>query len=97
MKNGQEFSRLVEEFGSNEKTESSEETVKEDGKIVASVKSVEVAKGKEAQVQLMSEEERNIGAVPWSIYKQYLKHAGGVIWTVIIFVLLALYQGASGK
>ncbi|KAH8110166.1 multidrug resistance-associated ABC transporter [Phellopilus nigrolimitatus] len=48
-----------------------------------------------AKAQLMSEEERNRGAVPFSIYNQYLKHAGGAFWAPVIILLLTLMQGAS--
>ena len=46
---------------------------------------------------LMSEEERNRGAVPMSVYAKYLRHAGGVIWAPVIVGILALMQGASGE
>ena len=46
---------------------------------------------------LMSEEERNRGAVPLSVYAKYLRYAGVVIWAPIIVGILALVQGASGK
>lgn len=45
---------------------------------------------------LMSEEERNRGAVPMSVYANYLRHAGGVIWAPVILAILTLTQGASG-
>ena len=53
--------------------------------------------GLKGSAALMTEEERNRGAVPTSVYTQYLKFAGGVIWAPVIILLLTLSQGASGN
>lgn len=45
---------------------------------------------------LMADEERERGAVSWSIYRDYLKYAGGVYWAPIILLLLTLSQVAQG-
>lgn len=97
MKDGKEFARLVEEFGANEdETEIDGDTIKVDTK-ADSGKSTDTAEQKKPLLQLMSEEERNKGAVSWATYKEYLQHAGGVIWAPVIILLLTLMQGASGE
>ena len=45
----------------------------------------------------MQAEERLTGSVLWSVYAEYLRYAGGLVWAPIIFLLLTLTQGASGK
>lgn len=98
MRNGQAFAKLVEEFGAQEEedfTEEEEKEKKNDEQAAGGVdKIAEPAKEKTA---LMSEEERNRGAVPLSTYAAYLKHAGGIYWAPMIFLLLTLSQGASGE
>ncbi len=54
------------------------------------------ASARAAASPLMSEEERNRGAVPMSVYASYLRHAGGIIWAPVIIGILTLMQGASG-
>jgi hypothetical protein len=49
------------------------------------------------EAALMQAEERNTGAVTWSIYKSYLKYAGGLYWGPWILLLLVLSQVASGN
>ncbi|KAL5511261.1 hypothetical protein ACEPAH_4476 [Sanghuangporus vaninii] len=96
MKDGKEFAKLIEEFGANEEeNESDSDTVKVDAKAEVFSKAADSPDGKKDRLQLMSEEERNTGAVSWSTYKEYLRHAGGIIWAPVIILLLALMQGAS--
>ncbi|RXW15854.1 hypothetical protein EST38_g10001 [Candolleomyces aberdarensis] len=47
------------------------------------------------EAALMQAEERNTGAVTWSIYKSYLKFAGGLYWGPWILMLLVLTQAAT--
>ena len=49
-----------------------------------------------SNMALMQTEERNTGAVKWTVYQKYLGFAGGVIWAPIIVLLLTLTQGAQG-
>ncbi|KAJ2916152.1 hypothetical protein MD484_g4261, partial [Candolleomyces efflorescens] len=63
---------------------SEEESIEEDG-----------PKKLRDEAALMQDEERNTGAVTWSIYKSYLKYAGGLYWGPWILVLLILSQAAS--
>ncbi|KAL5489922.1 hypothetical protein ACEPAI_4754 [Sanghuangporus weigelae] len=96
MKDGKEFAKLIEEFGAHEEEiESDGDTIKVDTKAEVANKVVGSPDGKKDRLQLMSEEERNTGAVSWSTYKEYLQHAGGIIWAPVIILLLALMQGAS--
>ncbi|EJD02283.1 multidrug resistance-associated ABC transporter [Fomitiporia mediterranea MF3/22] len=95
MKDGKEFARLLEEFGANEETELVDTDEDVDVKGDSSIKPIQSPDEKKPQQQLMTEEERNIGAVPLTVYKKYLKYAGGIIWAPTIILLLALTQGAS--
>jgi len=49
-----------------------------------------------SNMALMQTEERNTGAVTWTVYKKYLGFAGGMIWAPVIVLLLTLTQGAQG-
>jgi len=51
---------------------------------------------KNSNMALMQTEERNTGAVTWTVYKKYLGFAGGMIWVPVIVLLLTLTQGAQG-
>ncbi|KLO13407.1 multidrug resistance-associated ABC transporter [Schizopora paradoxa] len=105
MKDGKAFSQLIEEYGAEEEEEKEDEMQLEKekspkGKSSASSSTEDVDKGVKAAARvaakpLMSEEERNRGAVPMSVYAKYLRHAGGVIWAPVIVGILALMQGAS--
>lgn len=100
IKDGKAFSQLIEEYGALEKKEA--DVIDDDaevgiGKDKAAIapEAAKQAEGKE-KMQLMQEEERNRGSVPFSIYAKYLKHAGGIFWAPVIVLLLTLMQGASG-
>ena len=45
---------------------------------------------------LMQIEERNTGAITWSIYHKYLRFAGSVAWAPFLLFLLTLNQIAQG-
>ena len=45
--------------------------------------------------RLMQIEERNTGAITWSIYHRYLRFAGSVAWAPFL-LLLTLNQVAQG-
>ena len=85
------FSRLVEEHGNAHAKNQNAPTEKQTtsfGGWKASTDAVEDV--------LMQEEERNIGAVGWNIYKKYLKNAGGIFWAPVIGALLLLVEGNNG-
>jgi ATP-binding cassette, subfamily C (CFTR/MRP), member 1 len=51
---------------------------------------------KKADTALMQIEERNTGAITWSIYHKYLRFAGSVLWAPFLLLLLTLSQVAQG-
>ncbi|KII85509.1 hypothetical protein PLICRDRAFT_145262 [Plicaturopsis crispa FD-325 SS-3] len=89
------FSRLMDEYGNQEK----EETEKEAPGIAKmdAVPADAHAKqdDKKADAALMQAEERNTGAVSIETYSKYLKFAGGIVWAPIFVLLLVLSQGAA--
>ena len=44
---------------------------------------------------MMQAEERNTGAIAWSVYKEYAKAGKGAIVLPILFLSVVLVQGAS--
>ncbi|KZT33501.1 multidrug resistance-associated ABC transporter [Sistotremastrum suecicum HHB10207 ss-3] len=96
LKDGQDFARLIEEYGSMEK---SEDTVAD----IAAKPSLTSEPGPKAagvgmpktRSALMSVEERETGAVTNTTYAKYLKAAGGLVWAPIMLVPLALSQAAQ--
>ncbi|PPQ81812.1 hypothetical protein CVT25_013648 [Psilocybe cyanescens] len=98
MTNSQVFSRLMDEYGNLEVEEEDQEKsaakrkTKGDKSANGGTEEAGVKKGNPALMQL---EERNTGAVTWSVYKKYLGFAGGVIWAPFILGLLTLTQGAQ--
>lgn len=44
----------------------------------------------------MQDEERNIGAVSWDVYRHYIRHAGSWGWIVAIIIILVTLQCAQG-
>lgn len=101
MKDGKEFSQLIEEYGALEKSEAevSEEDDAANKGAKAKAASAGAGTAKQAEgkkMELMQEEERNRGSVAFSVYANYLKHAGGIFWAPVIILLLTLMQGASG-
>ena len=82
VRDGQSFSRLIEEFGSLQREEEEEEE-QNDTKEKAKKDIKKVTSGKPGAA-LITEEERETGAVMLSVYKGYLRHAGSVLWGPII-------------
>ena len=52
---------------------------------------------KKADTALMQLEERNVGAVTWSVYYKYLGFAGSLAWAPLLLSLLTLSQVAQGS
>lgn len=100
MANGVTFSHLMEEYGNLEAEAdaknypSTKRKVKKDAEADDSTE--EGGLKKNSNMVLMQTEERNTGAVTWTVYQKYLGFAGGVIWAPIIVLLLTLTQGAQG-
>ncbi|KIJ49226.1 hypothetical protein M422DRAFT_225864 [Sphaerobolus stellatus SS14] len=106
--NGAAFSRLVEEFGSQEEEEvqkadeesreASKELDKEVSQALALPSSNADPKAKAAVAKgpaLMQQEERNVGQVEWVTYAKYLKAAGTIVWAPVLLGLLTLSQGSQ--
>jgi ATP-binding cassette, subfamily C (CFTR/MRP), member 1 len=94
------FSRIMDEYGSQEKEkEEAEKKAAEEGKLKPKTDAepgVSAEEKKKGQAALMSAEERNTGAVTGETYRKYLGFAGSVMWAPYIAIMLALVQGAAG-
>ncbi|KZP34073.1 multidrug resistance-associated ABC transporter, partial [Athelia psychrophila] len=89
MNNSVIFSRLMDEYGNLEQE-------KEIGPKAAKEDAIEKAvDSKKVETDLMTAEERETGAVSWSVYAKYLRFAGGLFWAPIILLLLILTQVAQ--
>ena len=102
MENDGVFSKFVKEFGSKqeeeEKTDEIADGIEEEkeGKGEKSPNAVaalreEFEKGK----TIMQDEERNVGAVTWKVYKTYLAAGNGYIMVPILLLSLLLVQGSQ--
>ena len=85
------FSRVMEEYGSQEKEKEDKEDEKPKEKSGSESNSKLGKKG-----GLMQAEERVTGSVSSTIYVKYLRYAGGLIWAPIILFMLAGFQGSQG-
>ncbi|KZT57357.1 hypothetical protein CALCODRAFT_434214 [Calocera cornea HHB12733] len=89
LSNGQAFSELIEEFGSQQQAKAPEEEEEE-------VKKVAKPGGaKEKGPKLMQEEDRETGQVATKVYTEWLQAAGTVLWAPGILAVIALGQAAS--
>ncbi len=99
MQKDGEFSKFYKEFGSKEEKEEEEEVEEEEEAIE------NIGKGRESEDDLkkkvtqgpalMQAEERNTGAISWSVYKQYSKAGRGRVVLPILFFALVFVQGAT--
>lgn len=95
MKDSVLFSRIMDEYGSQEKEENESEQVSEETKEAPEARADKSEK--KGQTALMTAEERNRGAVTGETYRKYLRFAGSILWAPYIALLMALVQGAAGK
>jgi len=93
MKDSVVFSRLMDEYGNLEQQKQMEESREAQEGVPENSHKHDDKKG---AVDLMQDEERNIGAVTWTIYTKYMRFAGGLFWAPLILLLLTLSQGAQG-
>lgn len=93
MKDSVVFSRLMDEYGNLEQQKQMEKSRKAQESVPENSHKHD---DKKAAMDLMQDEERNIGAVTWSIYTRYMRFAGGLFWAPLILLLLTLSQGAQG-
>ena len=85
------FCKFIEEFGSqqdnnNKNTREKIEMVRDDKK----EQNVGV-KGK----AMMQEEERNTGAIPFKVYREYLSAGNGKVLVPTLFLILVIMQGLN--
>ncbi|RDB25853.1 Oligomycin resistance ATP-dependent permease YOR1 [Hypsizygus marmoreus] len=98
-----EFARFVTEFGSKE--EEQEEKREEEAEAIEAVGNVrgdedqtkkdEVRKKAKMGSALMQTEERNTGAIAWSVYKEYMSAGKGKVVLPMLLLSLVLIQGAT--
>ena len=98
MANSVVFAHLMEEHGNLESEPDQGEQLpgairkrmdNKDGKF-------DEAEPKKADTGLMQIEERNTGAITWSIYNKYFGFAGSVAWAPFLLFLLTISQVAQG-
>ncbi|KAJ6528504.1 multidrug resistance-associated ABC transporter [Mycena capillaripes] len=90
MQNGHLFPRLIDEYGSKEEAKEATHT-----SAVGDLTTLQVANEKQLAAVLMQVEERNTGAVTWTVYRRYLVYAGSAMWAFIVAALLISDQGSS--
>ena len=95
MANSVVFAHLMEEHGNLESELDQGDQPRRKGKDNKDAKFDE-AGPKKADAGLMQIEERNTGAITWSIYRDYLRFAGSVAWAPFLLFLLTLSQVAQG-
>lgn len=90
MSNNGEFAQFLTEFGSKE------EQKEEDGAVDEIKDDLdEKRRNATAGAGLMQAEERNTGAVDWSVYKSYSVAGRGSVMLPLLFIALVLFQGAT--
>lgn len=94
-KNSVVFARLIEEYGNDQDKE--EDEIQNEKKPTNDSEKAEGPGNQKKAADLMQVEERNIGAVTWSVYKSYLTFAGGIIWGPTVILLMVLMQGSQGE
>ncbi|KAF9002584.1 multidrug resistance-associated ABC transporter [Cyathus striatus] len=90
MSNQGSFARLIEEYGNKasdpaDKASSPNEKDSKSKALEAGIKSLDDP--------LMQAEDREVGAVAWNIYSQYLSLSGGFAAVLLITLLLTIEQG----
>lgn len=98
MANDGVFSKFVKEFGSKQEEEKEIDEIEEgeEGKGEKAPNVVVALREKfERGKTIMQDEERNVGAVTWRIYKAYLAAGNGQILIPILLLSLLFVQGAQ--
>lgn len=91
MSHKSSFANLIEEYGA-EKSNKGNATGKNETQAASYDSST-----KEQLDSLMQIEERNVGSVTSTVYKRYLRAAGGLKWLPLLIVFLVLNEGANGS
>ncbi|ORY83038.1 P-loop containing nucleoside triphosphate hydrolase protein [Protomyces lactucae-debilis] len=93
LDHGQNFARILQEFGGKREEEAEEQEIKEMDAELGDVKAKPAKKASPAPAA--SAEERETGAVAWDVYKAYFSSGGG-LWTVpLIVIVLIIAQVAQ--
>ena len=97
MANDSVFSKFMKEFGSKQEEEEKDvDKIEEEGKGGKGAGAVVALREKfEKGKTIMQEEERNVGAVSWKIYRSYLAAGNGRILVPALVLSLLLVQGAQ--
>ncbi|CAL1716557.1 unnamed protein product [Somion occarium] len=89
------FARFIREFGSKEEKEDKEEEAIEDVAVSDEKQVTKKEKPGGAAPPLMQAEERNTGAVPGYIYKEYLKAGNGTLILPLLLLSIVFLQGVQ--
>ncbi|KAJ7893786.1 multidrug resistance-associated ABC transporter [Mycena leptocephala] len=95
MQNGHLFARLIDEYGSKEEAKKFGAKEATHTSAAGDLTTLQVANEKQLVAVLMQVEERNTGAVTWTVYRRYLVYAGSAMWAFIVAALLISDQGSS--
>ncbi|KAF8217563.1 multidrug resistance-associated ABC transporter [Mycena galopus ATCC 62051] len=95
MQNGHLFPRLIDEYGSKEDSKKFGAKEATYTSAAGDLTTLQVANEKQLVAVLMQVEERNTGAVTWTVYRRYLVYAGSAMWAFIIAAILISDQGSS--
>ena len=96
MANSVVFAHLMEEHGNLESEQDQAEGGARRKRMDNKDAKFDEAEPKKAETGLMQIEERNVGAITWSVYRKYLRYAGSVAWAPFLLLLLTLSQVAQG-
>ncbi|KAJ7714243.1 multidrug resistance-associated ABC transporter [Mycena maculata] len=95
MQNGHLFPRLIDEYGNKEEGKKSGAKEATHTSAAGVLTTLQVANEKQLVTVLMQVEERNTGAITWTVYRRYLVYAGSTMWAFIVAALLISDQGSS--
>jgi hypothetical protein len=96
MQDGRLFPRLIDEYGSKEEDKKFGAKEATQTSAAGDLTTLQVANEKQLVAVLMQVEERNTGAVTWTVYRRYLVYAGSAMWAFIVAAILVSDQGSSG-
>ncbi|KAJ7224699.1 multidrug resistance-associated ABC transporter, partial [Mycena pura] len=94
---GNLFPRLIAEYGSKQDGEKlgAKDAVTHTRGDAGNLTDFQMADEKKLATALMQVEERNIGAVTWTVYRRYLVYAGSALWGLLVAAVLILGQGSQ--
>ena len=98
MSNSVVFAHLMEEHGNleSEPDQSDQPPDARRRRMDNKDAKLDEAEPKKVDTGLMQIEERNTGAITWSVYHKYLGFAGSIAWAPFLLLLLTLSQVAQG-